>query len=74
MSEHGCDWLQYPESLPSGAAKYTVRGAACAWRGMSPDAMTAQAPSAARMPALRLPRLLTERVESDVDVMFDRFL
>lgn len=36
--------------------------------------MTAQAPSAARPLALRLHRLLTERVESDVDVMFDRFL
>ncbi|MEU9063389.1 hypothetical protein AB0D13_32120 [Streptomyces sp. NPDC048430] len=41
---------------------------------MSADAMTAQAPSAARVPALRPHRLLTERVESDVDVMFDRFL
>ncbi|MFG3062822.1 hypothetical protein ACGFYM_30190 [Streptomyces sp. NPDC048231] len=41
---------------------------------MSADAMTAQAPSAARVPTLRLHRLLTERVESDVDVMFDRFL
>jgi hypothetical protein len=36
--------------------------------------MTAQTPRAARVLALRLHRLLTERVESDVDVMFDRFL
>jgi hypothetical protein len=41
---------------------------------MSTDAMTAQAPSAARAPTLRIHRLLTERVESDADVMFDRFL
>jgi hypothetical protein len=41
---------------------------------MSADAMTAQVPSVARSPALRLHRALTERVESDVDVMFDRFL
>jgi hypothetical protein len=41
---------------------------------MSADAMTAQAPSAATAPTLRLHRLLTERVESDVDVMFDCFL
>ncbi|MCD7442561.1 hypothetical protein K4B79_30625 [Streptomyces lincolnensis] len=74
MIEHGCDWLQGPEFFPSGAAKYTVRGAACAWSGMSADAMAAQTPSVARSPVLRFHRPLTERVESDVDVMFDRFL
>jgi hypothetical protein len=41
---------------------------------MSADAMAAQVPSAARSPVLRFHRPRTERVESDVDVMFDRFL